>query len=85
MDVVNSLWGALPIHRQTREPGKRTSPQEKVMDLADHFDDIDWAQAFENMVNNQVEDLAFGYAGRKVAEGNRVAGFSFGFGTGPGL
>lgn len=60
LDVISALWDALPKSRQTRKRGTKTKPQEKLQDLYDNFDQIDWNLAIQNIALNQLEDFALG-------------------------
>lgn len=58
-DVIEALWDALPESAQTEGANLR----EKFNDLYQNVDDIDMAEAVQNLVENQVEDkyLAQGF------------------------
>lgn len=66
-----------------------TPPQQKVREIYDNWDKIDWNKAFKNIVYNQIEDAVLGKAGQKLGEAakkNRPhAELPFGYQLGPAL
>lgn len=77
VDFLEALWDALPRNRQTREKGKKTTPQQKALDLYRGWPDIDVAAAIKNVVVNELKDRAIGTIGqavRKAAQRSRPHG-----------
>lgn len=68
VDVLEALWDALPRNRQTREKGKKTTPQQKALDLYRGWQDIDVAAAVKNLVANELKDRAIGTIGQAVGK-----------------
>lgn len=68
VDIVEALWDALPRSRQTREKGKKTTPQQKALDLYRGWPDIDVAAAVKNLVVNELKDRAIGRIGQAVGK-----------------
>lgn len=85
LDILNALWDALPDGAQTKKKGVVTRPDQKLRDLYDNWEQVDWDRAFDNIIENQVEDYVLGKAGQKLAKANRLSGHSFGYGIGPAL
>lgn len=87
LDVINSLWDALPKQYQTRKRGERTTPQQKTADLIKHYEQIDINAAIYNIGVNQIEDYVFGRAGQALGKASKKNPFGrpLGYGAGEAL
>jgi len=69
-DFTNAIFEALPENRQ-KERGRflhRFDTDGRLRKIYDHFDEIDWHEALQNVIVNQIEDAIIGKANRKVSE-----------------
>lgn len=81
-DFVESFYETLPDWCKV---GDRTL-QDKVATLYQHWDKVDLARAFNNLVLNQAEDAFFGRLGQLTGKANRVKPFGgAGLMVGPAL
>lgn len=79
LDLTNALWDALPKKCKKRRKARGFYSQEdKFRDLWDCWDHLDLAKAFENIVNEQIEDMFYGQVGRQVGNATGRFGISTG-------
>lgn len=76
-DFVGAMYGALPEDLQK----PRATPGEQADAVYAHFDQIDWAEAVENFLNNAIEDAFYGGV---VGKGGKAANQAAGAATGGG-
>lgn len=67
-DFIDAMYGALPQKRKERG----ANPYRKAELLWEHNDEMDWAQAFENYINNQLQDMQIGLMGQVVTRGQKA-------------
>lgn len=67
MDWITAVFWALPEER-TRG---YTNPGDKALRIVAHFDEIDWEQAFWNVVVMQLQDTAIGKGAKAAQRGQR--------------
>lgn len=60
MDFIREIWKAIPKEHRTR----RAKPHEQLLDLWNHFDQVNWDQAWRNVVINEFQDFAIGGTSR---------------------
>lgn len=75
-DFVECIYDALPKKYQ-----KHKSVPGMLKDIYDNFDEIDWADALENVLWNEVEDRAIG----KLHGASKLSAKQLGFGSGSKL
>ena len=65
-DLITAIWKAIPYKdRMDYHQGKRKPTiQDRAQAIYDMFDKIDWEEALNNVIENQIEDFAFGKAGK---------------------
>lgn len=73
VDVVEALWDALPRSAQTREKGKKTTPQQKALDLYKGWPQLDLPAAVKNLLANELKDRAIGTIGQAVGKAAQKA------------
>lgn len=95
MDLVDCLHKALPKQYRAKglkKPGRsgehmddyaRPSMRRKMAAVYRNFDKIDAAAALACFLQEQVEDYAYGYAGRRAGRAARELGLGRGFELGP--
>lgn len=66
-DFIDSIWNALPKARRKKSKGRKT-PQKKIKDIYDGWDEIDWEEAAKNVSKNWIEDKIVGKALKKANE-----------------
>lgn len=81
-DLGNALYDALP-DRYKLPP--HSLFRDKMLQLYKHFDKVNVLDAIDNIIHNEIEDRAFGAAGRAGGTAGHNLGLSYGFGTGPGF
>jgi hypothetical protein len=82
LDAVDALHDALPRELQSRSGGASG----RIRAVWDHWRQVDVAQAIENLIWNQVEDMVFGYlSGRPWQHGVVRGSVPIGYGAGPAL
>jgi len=60
-DAIDAVWQALPNeYRHRVGKGNKHTPQGKLRDLWDHYDQIDMWEAMKNLAYNQAVDFAVG-------------------------
>jgi hypothetical protein len=94
-DFVQALWDALPRDKQTRvrqvPKSKRyygvryqhPTLQQMLADLYNGLDDVDWNKAFDNVMENEIKDRAYGKLGRVSGQAGAALGKPVGVGLGP--
>lgn len=87
LDLVDGLWDAIPYEKRTNRGNKDLDPYDKAVEVFYNWHNIDVAEALENIINNQIEDFAYGQLddSRHL---NKLTGSPTGkgtnaFGTGP--
>lgn len=74
-DFIDAVWEAIPWKdRIAYHEGKKVPrADQKARALYDLFDKIDWEEAIENIVENQIEDFVFGKAGQLSKKSRETA------------
>ena len=83
-DFVECFYEALPKELQKLRGWDHTIPN-MLRVVWDNFDKIDWEAAFQNLVENEIEDRLFGMLGKAVGKANRARGAPAGISFGPAL
>lgn len=82
MDLVDSVYEALPEEFRRKEKGKRhgkdPSPHEKVRLLMLNAKLVDGAKMLGNIARDQLQDAAYAYASKRGVALNNSMGYSFG-------
>ena len=68
IERLDAVWKALPLKDRTMEKGKATSPQQKALDIYNHWRDLDVGKAILNLVANEMSDMGYGMVGRALAK-----------------
>lgn len=73
LDVIEPIFYALPAATRWKYGGKYAKPQDQVRAIYNHLDQVDWDKAISGIIENQIEDMIYGTAGRLVGKGIRSA------------
>lgn len=98
LDVVDAIWEAIPARKRPgmviTKRGKEVRkwnppPQYKLVHIYRHMDHVDWAQAAQNVLVNELEDRLYGGINRAITGRAQPWYQKFqrpvGFQTGPAL
>lgn len=85
LDFLDALYDALPRQakakwRDTNYEWLNPTPSAKLAAVYFHAEQIDLSQALENLVVEQLKDIAYGRIGRMGAETSRILGRPYGTG-----
>lgn len=86
VDFVDALYKALPAefrpkYRNTKHEKKVTTPLERMEAVYKNAEKIDIYNAIDNLVENQIEDYAFGKLGQAGGEVSKRLGSGYGMGV----
>lgn len=62
---------------------EKVTPQQKLKDIYNHHEHIDWQKAVDNLVKNELTDRFFGKIGQTAGRASRAARMSHGVQLGP--
>jgi len=57
IDFIEAIWKAIPKHLRM---GRKTTPQDMLSDIYNHWHHIQWTDALLNLVYNELEDRVIG-------------------------
>lgn len=81
IDFMDALYYALPAH--LREPNASVTRRGQL--VYQHINEIDVAQAIENLIYNEIQDRVIGAMSQPLQQYARDNGLLFGFQAGPAL
>lgn len=73
-DIIDSVWSALPGEVRWTPGVRKNTPQAKLKDIWDHYDQIDIDKMMENLVLNQIEDSIIGAANAQAGKAGNGLG-----------
>ena len=100
VEFVEEIWKAIPTKYRSKEKiyfvrgpdGKRTPIRikkqpltQKLKEIYENFDKIDWDKAYDGLVEAQIKDRFFGRIGQAASRASRKAGYSKGLQKGVAL
>lgn len=71
LDFGEVLWQSLPDHLKSKGPRGEPSYPQKLRDLYQHINEVDWTEFWQNWAENNAEDAGWGRLGTLQSEANQ--------------